>query len=209
MESNSSQKLSQCFWCATSMDLIAPQSSALKALPGPRFSDTQRRQSATQFLKMIPQVEVMVEAEPSVFPFIQLIKGGLHKTSLISGAQGGWIETLNFFRIWKSVIEEDEVKLVWLPVRATLEEIRLIAYFQWIYLLLNLAWFLTSQIVAKILTIAAFTTSLHRGLQTLTQDVPERNTRVLHLKYSRPDRRKKKKGLLTMPKQENGLSDQQ
>jgi len=54
------------------MALITPHNSALKALPSPRFSNTQRRQSTTQFLKIIPQAEVVEEAEPSVFPLIQL-----------------------------------------------------------------------------------------------------------------------------------------
>jgi len=38
---------------------------------------------------MTPQAELLREVEPSVFALIQLIKGGCHMTSLITGAIGG------------------------------------------------------------------------------------------------------------------------
>lgn len=71
------------------MALIAPQSSALKALPGPKFSDIQSKKSALKSLKMIPQAELVEVAAPSVLAFVQLIKGGCQITSLITGALGG------------------------------------------------------------------------------------------------------------------------
>jgi len=75
---------------------------------------------------------------------------------------------LNFLRIWKSIIDDDEVKFVLLPVKVTLEETKLIADFHCINLLLNLAWFLTNQIVARVLTIVTFITILHRGIHLLS-----------------------------------------
>jgi hypothetical protein len=63
------------------------------------------------------------EEESSVLHLTQLGMGGHHITSLIEGAFEGWRETLNFFKIVNSLIEEEVNWEVLLPDRETIEVI--------------------------------------------------------------------------------------
>ena len=75
-ESNSNQRLDQLLVAAISMALIAPESSAWKALPVPVFSAKHKIKSAWGFLKMPPQAEILLHADPSVLHLIQKGMGG-------------------------------------------------------------------------------------------------------------------------------------
>jgi hypothetical protein len=56
-------------------------------------------------------------------------------TSTMEGALRGWIETLHFLRMLKSIIELLKICLVLFPDNETLEQMSEITFFQWIYLL--------------------------------------------------------------------------
>jgi hypothetical protein len=88
--------------------------------------------SPTLFLK-IPPAEALtgffVEA-PSVFTLIQEAKGGDHITSLIVGALGGLMLTLQALRIRNSNMSPLAVCLVLLPAMEVLAIIKLMADFQ-------------------------------------------------------------------------------
>lgn len=71
------------------------------------FSAKQRRNLESLFLKIPPQEEVVFVAAPSVLHLIQSKMGGCQRTSIIFGAFGGWIDTLNFFKMIKSVIDDE------------------------------------------------------------------------------------------------------
>jgi hypothetical protein len=55
--------------------------------------------------QQLMRTNVLLLEAPSVLHFNQLKGGGFQSTSLMIGALGGCTETLNFFRIVKSVIE--------------------------------------------------------------------------------------------------------
>lgn len=106
-------------------------------------------------------------AAPSVLHLIQSKIGGCQTTSIILGAFGGWIDTLNFFKIIKSVMDDESTVLERLLVRETLEIMVEIDDFQWIFLSWNLSWFLANQITLRVLIMAAVIVSLHWGFQFL------------------------------------------
>jgi hypothetical protein len=168
-ESDSNQR--EVHWCCTaiSIALIAPESSAWYALPIPVFSAKQSKNLASLSLNIPPQDEDVLVADPSVLHLIQRKIGGCQTTSIILGAFGGWIQTLNFFKIIKSDIEDEATVLERLLDRETFEMIVEIADLQWIFLSLNLCWFLEYQIALRILIRAAVIVSLHWGFQFLWQ----------------------------------------
>lgn len=75
---------------------------------------------------------------------------------------------LRAFRKTNSVISTAEVLTVLLPERDVLEMIMLIADFQLIFLLWNLFWFLTYQIVLRILFRQEVMATLHWGVHFLS-----------------------------------------
>jgi len=97
-ESHSSQRLFQWYCLASSMALIAPSNSAWKALHSPVFSAKHKSKSASWFQKMPLQAEEWLVEEPSVLHFNQWGIRDLQITSMILGALGGWIVSLNFTR---------------------------------------------------------------------------------------------------------------
>jgi len=101
----------------------------------------------------------VVVKQPSVLHFTQGATGGCQITSMILGALGGCKVTLNFLRSTESDIER-EVVLELFPASETEAVIEAMEFFQCIFLLLNLSWFLANQIALMIFMIAEFTTSL-------------------------------------------------
>jgi hypothetical protein len=67
--------------------------------------------------------------------FSQYIEGGCQMTSTMEGALRGWIETLHFLRMLKSIIELLKICLVLFPDNETLEQMSEITFFHWICLL--------------------------------------------------------------------------
>jgi len=119
----------------------------------PNPSAKQEMNLAWLSLKIPPQANKpgLPTTAPSELHLIQLIKGGFQMISLIVGALGGWLATLKALRRTRSDIEELE----------TLETIWFTADFQLVSLILNLALFLASQTMLKMLIKAALITSLH------------------------------------------------
>jgi len=114
------------------------------------------------FLKIPPQAEIpgLPFDAPSILHFNRLFWGGCHKTSLVTGAFGWWIVHLKALRIVKSTMELLDTLEVWLPER-DVEAITIeIVDFQWMPLLLNLAWFLACQMMLIKLAKAALITTL-------------------------------------------------
>lgn len=81
--------------------------------------------------------------------------------SLMFGAFGGWLETLNALRIVKYDIEEVVVSFVALPAMAVLAIIEVIEALLLGLISLNLSWFLVNHIFFIILMMAAEMTNLH------------------------------------------------
>lgn len=120
-ESDSNHKFFHWYWWAISIALMAPNISAWKALPGPVFSSNQSSKTESLALKIPPQDEVVLLAEPSVLHLIHWKIRGCHKTSMILGVLGGWMQTLIFLRMVKSWIDEEATALDRLPERDKLE----------------------------------------------------------------------------------------
>lgn len=111
----------------------------------------------------------MFVVDPSVLHLIQLKIGGFQITSIIFGALGGCTETLNFFKIMKSNMEEEAVLLVRFPAIEVLDKMQEMELLQFEVLLLNLDWFLAIQIALSRLVTADVITVLHWGFQPLLQ----------------------------------------
>lgn len=85
-ESSSSQRCDQFLAAAISIALIAPDNLAWRAFPFPVFSAKHRRKSALEFLKVPPQAEVLIFAEPLVLHLIQRGRWGFQNTSFYWGS---------------------------------------------------------------------------------------------------------------------------
>jgi len=151
------------------MALMAPKSSAKKAFSFPIFSEKQSMNWALLFLNIPPQADEEEVADPSVLHFTQLRMGGCQRTSMILGALGGRMLTINFFRIVKSYIDEDALLLVRLPAMFELEEMTETELLQVTILSFNLAWFLANQKTLNILIRAVVMTTLHYWLLAFLQ----------------------------------------
>lgn len=127
------------------------------------FSAKQSNKSAEAFRNKPPKEEEVELEHPSVLHLIQGSTRGCHITSKIFGSFGGWKVISNFLRRIKSVMEREQVFEL-LPAK---ENEAVMELFQWIFLLLNLNWFLANQIEFMMLMIAAFTTSLDWWLEDL------------------------------------------
>jgi len=133
IESHSSHKFCQWNWLANSIALIAPMSSAWKALHLPTFSAKQSSRSASWLLKMPPQAEACAVEDPSVLHFIQWGGWGFQRTSIMFGAFGGWMETLKLLRITKLETLAEATALEILPVKAVFDMIVESELFQWFF----------------------------------------------------------------------------
>ena len=138
-ESVSIQRFSHLLWLAISIALSTPDISAWYADPPPMFSAKQQSKIALEFLNIPPQEEFVVFEAPSVLHFTQLAMGGCQITSLMTGALGGCMLILNFFKMTRSLTEELEAFEVLFLDRATLEIMLLIANLQCVLLDWNLA----------------------------------------------------------------------
>lgn len=163
-ESDSNQTLGKPLEAANSMAAIVVDSSAIKALTGPK---NWARQTPSEFLKipLIAALEGFWTEAPSVLTLIHEWNGGNQMTSLIQGAFGGLIFTLHVFMIVNSWIFDAAVLKVRLPDSDTFEITKLIVVLQLMILPWNLIWFLLNQITLIKLMMQAMTTTLHWGDQ--------------------------------------------
>lgn len=161
VESHSNQRFLQLNLLANSIALMAPKNSAWRAQTLSTFSGKHRRISERWSLKIPPQAAVWSVVDLSVLHFTQNGGGCFHKTSIILGAFGGCKVTSNFFKITKFDKLFEATAVERFPHRAVLDLIMFNELFQWIFLFLNLSWFLENQMEFMRLIIVTVITALH------------------------------------------------